>query len=121
VPTGAQNVSLTAAGATTINVNGNYAVNNVDLGSNIASTSPQHPDGQRALSQGGSTIDLGTGTLELKGSFVKTPGPSPEHGNGPLSGAAAQNIAAGVTYYNLIFRNGGAVSPRSSLLPVRTP
>lgn len=110
VPTGTSNVALTAGGATTINVNGTFAVNNLDLGSNILlnlTTNTLTINGN--WSQAAGTIDLGSGTLDVKGNFTRTAGTyTGNTGTTAFSGLAAQSIGGGVTHNHVAFRNGGA-------------
>ncbi|MFN8178070.1 MAG: T9SS type A sorting domain-containing protein [bacterium] len=110
VPTAASNVSLSAAGATTVDVNGPFAANNLDLGSNMTLQL-----GSNTLTLNGNynqtagAIDLGTGTLEAKGNFARSAGTfTGNAGTTVFSGSAAQAIGGGVTHNHVIFRNGGA-------------
>jgi hypothetical protein len=102
-------VSLSAAIATPINVNGTFAVNNLDLGSNITLSLGSNTltvNGNYTQSAG--TIDLGTGTLEPKGNFTRTAGTfTGNAGTTLFSGSAAQAIGGGVTHNHVILRNGG--------------
>ncbi len=114
VPTGSAGVLLTAAGATTINVDGTYAVNDLEIGSNIAlNLAANTLTVNSALTQWEGTIDLGTGTLELAGSYVKSGGTlAPNAGTVLCSGTAGQTVLA-ATYYNLTLRSGGAGEPKT--------
>lgn len=113
VPTGPSNVSLTA-GSATINVNGMYAVSDLEIGSNIAlnlATNTLTVNG--VLTQWEGTIDLGTGTLELVGSYVQIGGTlAPSEGTVLYSGTVVQTVLP-ATYYNLTLRNGGAGVPKT--------
>ncbi|WP_423224145.1 beta strand repeat-containing protein [Candidatus Amarolinea aalborgensis] len=111
VPTGTSNVTLASASATTINVNGAYAVNNLTLANSITLNLGSNTlTVNGAFSQSGGTIDLGSGTLEVRGDFAKTGGTfTPNTGTVLLSGAAARAVnCTGVTFYNLNLQNGGA-------------
>ncbi|HSN77014.1 MAG TPA: hypothetical protein VL334_18225, partial [Anaerolineae bacterium] len=111
VPTGASYVTLVSASATTISVNGAYAVNNLTLGSSITLNLGSNTlTVNGAYSQDGGTIDLGSGSLEVKGNFSKTGGTfTPNTGTVLFSGTTAQTLScSGVTFYNLNLQNGGA-------------
>ena len=72
VPTGSDNVSLTQASATAIDVDGNYAVQNLEIGNyvtlSILGTNTLTLTG--GLQQGGSAINVGTGALSITGSAL---------------------------------------------------
>jgi len=110
VPSFFSNVSLSAGGPTAINVNGTFAVNHLDLGSNIVlnlTTNKLTVNGNWTQTAG--TATLGTGTLEVKGNFTRTAGTfTAGGGTTAFIGTAAQNIGGGVTHNHVVFRNGGA-------------
>ncbi|HEY3215594.1 MAG TPA: putative Ig domain-containing protein, partial [Candidatus Eisenbacteria bacterium] len=61
----------------------------------------------------GGTVSLGTGTLELKSAFARSAG-NFYAGTGTtiFSGTTTQDIGGGLTYYDLVLRNGGAGNPK---------
>ncbi len=72
VPTGSDNVSLTQASATAIDVDGNHAVQNLEIGNNVTlsilGTNTLTVNG--GLQQGGSVINIGTGALSVTGGVL---------------------------------------------------
>jgi len=111
VPGAGNSVSLDRVSSTAIDVDGNFAVNELSLGNNVTlsilSTNTLTVNGSYA--QGGSTINLGAGTLEVKTNFTRVAGTyTAGTGTTLFSGAGPQAIGGGVTHFNLVMRNGGA-------------
>ncbi|HEX7880597.1 MAG TPA: hypothetical protein VF720_14375, partial [Candidatus Eisenbacteria bacterium] len=65
------------------------------------------------FTQSGGTIGFGSGTLEVKGTFSRTAGTfNAGTGTTIFSGTNTQVLGGGVSYYNLILRNGGNGKPK---------
>ena len=61
----------------------------------------------------GGSLMLGAGTLDVAGAFSRTAGTF-DSGTGTtiLSGTALQTVSGSLTFYDLVFRNGGATKPK---------
>lgn len=115
VPAATSNVTLSRQSATTIDVNGAYAVNDLTIQTNIVlNLNATSLTVNGAYNQSSSAVHLGTGTLELRGAFTVSGGTwAAESGTTLFSGTLAQTIPAGVTYHNLTLRGGGFGFPKT--------
>lgn len=110
VPTSSSNVNLNLGSATTININGSFAVNDLSIGTNTTLNLGVNTfTVNGAYTQTSSTFDLGSGVLNLVGNFTKsggtlTGGTSTTNINGVTQ---AINATGSPTTFNNISLSGG--------------
>ncbi len=111
VPIATDNVSIAPGAASTITVDGNFAVKDIAIGTNATiNLGVNTLTVNRDYSQTAGTIDLGTGTLDLIRNFTRTAGTfTASTGLLSLTGTAGQTFSStsGITLNNLTLTNGG--------------
>lgn len=111
IPTSTDNITIAPGAASVITVDGNYAINDITIGTNATvNLGVNTLTVNRDYSQTAGTINLGTGILDLKRNFTKTAGTfTASTGLTSLTGTAGQTFSStgGITLYNFNLSGAG--------------